>query len=140
MVSCTNVKPESIDLQLSWENWQITVPITTNVKPTLRRQLEASLNSSQPHYWHAAQFYYEYEGNYDKALDMINGAIHTGEAKGLKPYWYYHYKARILKDMGRNKEAIKAAKTSMELAREHGNRNNYLVLNKVLIDSLEKRG
>lgn len=133
----TNVKPESVDLQLSWENWQISIPIKTDVKPTLRQQLKANLSSPKPLYWHAAQFYYEYEANYEKALEMINGAIQTGEAKGLKPYWYYHYKARILKDMGRNKEAIRAANTSMELAEEHGNRNNYLVLNKALIESLE---
>ncbi|PRX54268.1 DUF2911 domain-containing protein [Flagellimonas meridianipacifica] len=135
-----NVKPEGIDLQLSWENWQITIPITADVKSTLRQQLDVNLSSTKPHYWHAAQFYYEYEANYEKALEMINGAIRTGEAKGLKPYWYYHYKARILKEMGRNKEAMEAANISTNLAEEHGNRNNYLVLNKALIESLEKGG
>lgn len=132
-----NVKPESIDLQLSWENWKVSIPIKTDVRSTLRQQLEVSLKSSKPRYWHAAQYYYEYEANYAKALDMINGAISAGEAKGLKPYWYYHYKARILKDMDRDEDAIEAANISTKLAEEHGNRNNYLVLNKELIESIK---
>jgi len=55
----------------------------------------------------------------------------------LKAYWYYHYKAKILKDLGKKSEAIAAATTSATLAKEHGNRNNYLKLNEELIKSMK---
>lgn len=61
----------------------------------------------------------------------------TGEQRELKAYWYYHYKAKILKDLGKKSEAVAAATTSATLAKEHGNRNNYLKLNEELIKSMK---
>lgn len=131
-----NVKAESCALEIAWENWQLAIPITTNIKDTLRAEIEESIKNRTPTYWYAAQFYFEYDANPLKALDMINLAISTGEEKGMKPYWYYHYKARILKQLKRNSEAKEAAQVSSRLAIEHGNRNNYIKLNQELINSL----
>lgn len=132
-----NVKPRSIDLLIQWENWQLTVPITANIKEKLRVQIEANLKSDKPIYWFAAQFYYEYEKDFTKALEMISIAIKRNEKGGLKPYWQYHYKAKILKDMDRKQEAIEAATLSSQMAKEHGNRNNYIKLNEELINSIK---
>ena len=132
-----NVKPETCDLVLSWEKWQIRLPIVVRVKEELRKQIESNLASANPIYWFAAQFYYEYDNNPQQALTMIDQAIQAGEKKGMKPYWYYHYKARILKELGQKEAAIQAALVSKQMAKEHGNRNNYLKLNDELIRSLK---
>jgi Protein of unknown function (DUF2911) len=132
-----NVKPESCLLEITWENWQLAIPITTDVKNTLRAEIEATIKNGTPTYWYAAQFYFEYDANPQKALDMINLAIKTGEERGMKPYWYYHYKARILKQLNRNTDAKEAAQISSRIAIEHGNRNNYVKLNQELINSLK---
>jgi hypothetical protein len=129
----SNVKPESCDLILSWENWAITIPIKASFKDRLRNQIEANLKSSKPNYWYAAQFYYEYENNLQTALEMVNRAIEGWEKVKGKPYWQHHYKARILKDLGRKTEAIEAAALSAKQA----NRTNYLKLNQELIKSLK---
>lgn len=132
-----NVKPESCDLVLSWENWTITIPIKANYKDKLKRQIETNLKSTSPNYWYAAQFYYEYDNNPQLALEMINKAIEGWEKVKGKPYWQHHYKAKILKDLGRKTDAIAAAQLSAKQAQEHGNRNNYLKLNEALIRSLQ---
>lgn len=132
-----NIKPESCDLVLSWERWEVTIPIKANFRDRLRSQIEANIKSSNPNYWYAAQFYYEYDNNLPVALEMINKAIEKWEKVNGKPYWQHHYKAKILKDLGRNAEARSAAELSARQAKEHGNRNNYLKLNQQLIKSLK---
>ncbi|MBX2916895.1 MAG: DUF2911 domain-containing protein [Cyclobacteriaceae bacterium] len=132
-----NVKPESCDLVLSWEDWAITIPIKANFKDKLRSQIETNLKSSSPNYWYASQFYYEYDNNLQVALEMINNAISAWEKVNGKPYWQHYYKAKILKDLGRKSEALECAKLSIKQAAEHGNRNNYLKLNQELIKSLK---
>lgn len=131
------IKPQSCELAISWENWKLLVPIVAPIKEKLRGQIEANLNSNAPVYWFAAQFYYEYDKDNAKALEMISKAIDVNEKGGMKPYWQYHYKARILKDMGQKKEAAEWAELSTKYAREHGNRNNYIKLNDELIKSMK---
>jgi len=133
-----NVKGSSCDITLQWEDWMITIPVIAPIREDLRKQIEANLKSDKPGYWLAAQFYYEYDSNNAKALEMINAAIKANEAAGRKPYWQYHYKARILKDLGRKQEAMDAAMLSSKHAKEHGNRNNYIRLSEDLISALKK--
>jgi tetratricopeptide (TPR) repeat protein len=132
------VKGSSCNITLQWEDWMITIPVVAPLREDLRKQIEANLKSDKPGYWLAAQFYYEYDANNEKALDMINAGIKANETAGRKPYWQYHYKARILKDLGRKQEAIDAAMLSSKYAKEHGNRNNYVKLSEDLITSLKK--
>jgi tetratricopeptide (TPR) repeat protein len=115
----------------------ISIPVTTSVKETLRKQVEADLQKPTPGYYVAAQFYYEYDSNKEKALEMIEKAIAANEAAGRKPYWQYYYKAKILKDLGRKSEAIEQAKLSATYAKEQGNRNNYVQQSEDLIKTIK---
>jgi hypothetical protein len=132
-----NVKGETCDLSLEWEDWKITIPIIALLRDPLRTQIEASLKSDKPMYWFAAQFYYEYEKDNAKALEAISNAIAANEKAGRKPYWQYFYKARILKDLGKKAEAIEMAKLTAEHAKVHGNRTNYVQQSEDLIKSLK---
>ena len=115
----------------------ISIPVTANVKEELRKQVEADLQKETPGYYVAAQFYYEYDHNNQKALDMIDKAIATNEAAGRKPYWQYYYKAKILKDLGKKSEAVEQANLCAKYAREQGNRNNYVQQSEDLIKSVK---
>lgn len=132
-----NVKGETCDLALEWEDWKISIPIIALLRDPLRAQIEANLKSDKPMYWIAAQFYFEYEKDQAKALDAINQAIAANEKAGRKPYWQYFYKARILKDMGRKAEAIEMATLTAEHAKAHSNRTNYVQQSADLIKSLK---
>lgn len=132
-----NVKPESLDISVAWEDWLISIPVTTQVKEPLRKQIEADLKKETPGYFVAAQFYYEYDHDNAKGLEMIDKAIAANEAAGRKPYWQYYYKARILKDLGKKTEAIEQANLSAKYAKEQGNRNNYVQQSEDLIKTIK---
>lgn len=129
----TNIKPQSCDLSLMWDNIVVNVPIKENITDKLRTQIEAALSSDKKPYWQAAQFYNEYDNNKTKALEMVNEAI---QQSGKPPFFMVYYKATIQKDLGDKKGAIASAKQSMELAKE-ANNNDYVVLNEKLINSLK---
>ena len=129
----SNIKPESCDLSLLWDDVMVTIPIKTNIKDKIRAELESALSSDKKPYWQAAQFYNDYDNNKAKALEMINAAI----KQTTKPQFYMvYYKAKIQSEMGDKKGAIETAKQSIELSKEAKN-NDYVVLNQKLIDSLK---
>ncbi|MDQ6812960.1 MAG: DUF2911 domain-containing protein [Bacteroidota bacterium] len=127
----SNVKNESCDLQLIWGTTAVVVPITTNIKDRLRTQLEAALKGDKKPYQQAASYYYEYEKNYQKALENINKAI----AENPKAYYMYLTKARIQKDMGDKAAAKISAQKTVELAKE-GKNDDYVNFGNELLKNL----
>lgn len=133
-IQFANIKPESCEIQVLWEQTVVSIPVTANIKDKLKVQIEDALkNAEKKPYWEAAQFYYEYEKNLPKALDNINKAI-EGYPKG---FWMIVYKAKIQKEMGDVAGALESSKKSMELAKEAGN-DDYVKINKDLQKSLNE--
>jgi hypothetical protein len=128
-----DVKPESCELQLMWENKAIAIPINTNVKEKIRKQIEAAMQTDKKPYWQAAQFYNEYEKNLSKALDNVTKAIETNP----KAFWMFLYKARIQKEMGDTAGALATSQTSLELSKEAKN-DDYVRMNEKLQKDLKK--
>jgi hypothetical protein len=128
-----NIKPESCDLSLMWDNVLVSVPIKANIKDKIRAQIESALSSDKKPYWQAAQFYNEYDNNKAKALEMVNEAI---QQTGKPQFFMVYYKAKIQKDMGDKKGALASAKQSMELSKE-ANNSDYVLLNEKLIKELK---
>jgi hypothetical protein len=112
-----NIKDESCELHIMWDNWALPIPITVNIKDKLRAQIETALQGEKKPYWTAAQFYYNWDKNYEKALENVNKAI-EGNAKG---FWMYLLKGKILRDMGKKDEAKAAAQKCVELATDAKN-------------------
>ena len=128
-----NVLPESCVLNISWEDFNLAVPITTNIKDRVRTQLESALMSDKKPYWQAAQYYNDYENNKAKALEMINMAI----AQNSTPLFYQvYYKAKLQKELGDKKGAIATAKQSLELSKAAKN-DTYVLMNKKLIEEIK---
>ncbi len=112
-----NMQPESCDLMLRWENVAVKLPITTNIKDRVRAQTEKALaaeNVSGNTYYAAANFYYEYDKNYAKALFCVSKAIDASP----KSFWMYMLKARIEKASGDKVSAKKSAEKCIEVATE----------------------
>lgn len=126
-----NIRNESCDLVMVWGNTAVVVPITTNIKDRIRTRLEASLQGDKAPYSQAASYYYEYEKNYQKALENINKAI----AQNPKAYFLYLTKARIQRDMGDKAGAKVSAEKTVELAREAKN-EDYVTFGNELAKSL----
>jgi len=123
-----NVKNETCELHLTWGNTDVAVPIATNIKDRIRTQLEAALQGDKKPYYQAANFYYEYDKNYQKALGYINQAI----AENPTAYFMYLQKARIQKDLGDKAGAKASAVKTIELAKEAKNADYENFGNKLL--------
>ena len=124
-IQIANIKRDSCDLNLSWEKKLITIPVTTNIRDKIRAQIDAAMLTDDKPYWQAAQFYYEYDLNFAKALENVNKASDANP----KAYWIYLYKAKIQKDMGDIAGARKSSETSLEFA-EAAKNEDYIIINK----------
>src|SRR5690606_7933261 len=111
----SDVKAESCVLNIKWADFSIKVPITTNIKDRVRAQIEEALKTDKKPYWQAAQFYAEMDKNYDKALEMIDGAIAQAPAP---PFYMVYYKAVLQNDKGDKKAALTTAQQALQLARD----------------------
>ena len=129
----SDVKPESCILNIKWDNFSIKAPITTNIKDRVRAQIEEALKSDKKPYWQAAQFYADLDKNYDKALEMIDGAIGQQQSP---PFYMVYYKAVVQNDKGDKKAALATAQQALQLAKDAKN-DAYVLLNEKLIKKLK---
>ena len=123
----------SANMFILWSNVEVPVKIEVPSKEKAMKSIEAVMAgpSANDHY-QAATFYKEV-GELDKAKEHIEKAI----AMRTEPaFWYHRQQSLIYAAKGNKDEAIKAAKTSLELAEKAGNAD-YVKLNK---DSLAEWG
>lgn len=129
----SDITPETINLNIKWEDFALQIPIVTKIRDRVKASVEEALTGEKKPYWQAANYYYEYEKNYPKALEMVNEAI----AQQPKPaYYVVYFKAKVQKEMGDKKGAIATAQQSLELAKA-ANNEGYILLNQKLINELK---
>ena len=132
----TNLKNNSADITLVWENTKITIPVTidTDVKvlADIKTQIEGPSAST---YNQAARYYYEEKKDMKQALEWVTKAL---EKDGDK-FWILQLKAKIMADLGRYSDAIAVAEKSTELARKEGNAD-YPRANDKFIAEWRKKG
>jgi tetratricopeptide (TPR) repeat protein len=119
-IQFANVKAESCDLQLIWGKAIVSIPFTTDIKPKIKAQVEKTLaedNVSNNAYYTAANFYYEMEKDYTKALQCVTKAIDGKTDK----YWQWLLKAKIEKELGDKVSAKASAETCIKSATEQKN-------------------
>ncbi|KAA9037275.1 DUF2911 domain-containing protein [Ginsengibacter hankyongi] len=124
----SNLKNESCELHLRWANTDVFVPIKTNIKERIRQQLETALQGDKKPYYPAANFYFEYDKNYKKALEYINNAT----AENPKAYYMFLQKAKIQKAMGDKAGAKASALKTIELAKKAKNADYVNFGNKLI--------
>ncbi len=86
-------------------------------------------------YYAAAQYYFQSNGDMNKALAYINKAI---ELNDKKPYWYTRLKSQIQAKLGDKKGAIETAKISLEAAQK-ANNQDYVKMNQDNITEWSKK-
>ena len=123
-----NIKNESCELHLRWANTDVSVPIMTHIKERIRGQLEAALQGDKKPYYQAANFYYDYDKNYPKALEYINKATEENP----KAFFMFLQKAKIQKAMGDKAGAKESAMKTIGLAKEANNADYVNFGNKLL--------
>ncbi len=110
-----NVKAESCDLQITWGNISVKIPMSVNVKDRIRSQVEKALSAETVNagaYQSAATFYYEWDKDLNKALVNITKATQANP----KAFWLFLLQAKIQKDLGDKMSAKTSAEKCIELA------------------------
>jgi hypothetical protein len=110
-----NILPESCELQIMWGSTIVRIPMSVNVKDRIRAQVEKALGSEKAdaNTWYAAaNFYYEWDKNYPKALSNINKAT----AANKDAFWMMLLQAKIQRDMGDKVSAKASAEKTIAIA------------------------
>jgi hypothetical protein len=126
-----NVTANTCDLQLIWENTEVTLPITTDIDSRIMAQIDNAMNKDNHPYYNAAFYYLENGKDLNKALEWFDKAIEQDPTA----FFAVYQKARCLAKMGRKAEAKTTAQKGIELAKQ-ANNTDYVTLNEKLIASL----
>jgi hypothetical protein len=130
-----NVKATSIELHMTWDQTEVTLPITSDIDAKVMAQIEEQMKQedekSRP-YFRAALYYMDNGKDMKKALEWLTKAAEQDP----KAFWVMHQRANCLAKLGKKQEAIESANKSIELAKEAKN-DDYVALNQKLLATLK---
>ena len=126
-----NVKANSADLQIMWDNVAVALPISTEVDSKVMAQIKNVMERDTRPYFTAAMYYLETGKDAQQALTWLDKAVEQQP----NAFWIHHQRANALAKMGRKEDARAAANKSMALAKEAKN-DDYVKLNEDLLKKL----
>jgi len=118
-IDITNISSTSGHLEISFADTKIAVPFKVETNEKAMSNIKEALESSpKDKLWmvnrNAANYYLNNDMSKEKALEFIQTSVKLNENN-----WYSHYvHGEILFSLGRNKEAVKAAKKAMEVGQK----------------------
>jgi len=135
-ISFSDLKSNGGTLNLIWEHTLVPISLKVPTETKALESIEKTL-SDEPKagdYYQAAVYYLEENKDLKKAQGWMEKALDMRE----KPvYWMYRQYALILAKRNNKKAALKAVKTSLELAEKAGNKD-YVIMNRASIAEWSK--
>ncbi len=119
-IAIDDITAQTATIYLKWGKTKVKIPISTDIKPIVRAQIEAATSAATVNpnvYQTAATFYLELDHDYNKALVYADKAI----AANAKAYWLHLLKARVHVALNDKKAAKTAAETCKQMATEAKN-------------------
>ncbi|WP_103865616.1 DUF2911 domain-containing protein [Aquimarina sp. I32.4] len=129
----SDFKTDAAVMNFLWANTEAAVTIETPAKAQTIASIEKTMAGPSDRDHYLAATFYKDEGEFAKAKEHIDKAISLRKEPA---FWYFRQQSLIYSKSGDKAGAIKAAKTSLELAQKAGNAD-YVKLNK---DSLAEWG
>jgi hypothetical protein len=126
-----NIKANSCELQIMWDNTAVALPITVDVETAVMQQINQLMNTDNRPYFNAAMYYMDNGKDLNQALAWFDKAA----AAEPDAFWIHHQRANCLAKLGKKKEAKDAAEKSKQLAIVAKN-DDYVRLNNNLIATL----
>ena len=129
-----NVKPQSMDVELKWENTAVAFTVNAEIDSRIVKQIETAMapGDRRP-YFESASYYFESGKDMKQAFEWANKAVEQNPER----YWVEHLKAKIQMKMGDKKGAIESATRSIANAKTQKN-PDYVALNEKLIAEAKK--
>ncbi|HZH94453.1 MAG TPA: DUF2911 domain-containing protein [Flavisolibacter sp.] len=128
----SNVKANSMELDIMWDKVAVSLPITADVDTKIMGQINNAMTKDNKPYFASAMYYLENGKNLNEALTWFDKAIEQNP----KAFWIHHQRANTLAKLGKKAEAKTAAAKSIELAKEAKN-DDYVRMNEKLITELK---
>lgn len=130
-----NLANDSADLEISWENVKVVVPIKVDTDSKVMADIKSTMAGPKANdYYSAARYYFEEGKDLQQALEWVNKNL---EMAGEK-FWVLRLKANIQGKLGQYKDAIATANRSTELAKADGN-TDYPRMNEESIAEWKKK-
>lgn len=135
-IGINNIDIDYAHLELSWEKTMVSVKFEVPTSKIANASIEKALaGPDYDTYYQAANYFYQSNGDIQKALTWINKAV---ELRGNEaPFWYLRLKSLIQAKSGDKKGAISTAQKSLEAAEKAGNAD-YIKLNRDSISEWSK--
>ena len=125
-IAINNLDNNFANLELSWENTIVTLKFEVPTQKTATESIDKALaGPTAGDYFSSAQYFYQSNGDMNKALQYVNKAL---EMNKDKPFWYTRQKSLIQGKLGDKKGAIETAKLSLAAATVAKN-NDYVKMN-----------
>jgi hypothetical protein len=133
-LSVDDLKNDGAKITMHWANTMISLPLSVGTADQVQASIDRVMNGPSKDDYYAAASYYLSEGkDLKQAKEWIEKATTGDDPK----FWQVRRKALIYAELGMKKEAIAAAKQSMELAQKAGN-EDYVRMNKKSIAEWSK--
>jgi tetratricopeptide (TPR) repeat protein len=115
----SNQTDHTVDISLDWERWSFPIHVEVDLKSTvlenIREQMSGAIGFDPASLEAAAQWCVDNDINYEEALNWINSSTNPSLG-GRNTFNALSTKAKILKKMGKDKEAADMMNTAMENA------------------------
>ena len=135
LINFDNITNTGATLQLIWANTVVPVKIEADPDKTVMANIDRILAGPSTNDYYAAGTYLHDSGkDLNKALEYVRKATSVASPA----FWQVRKEALILADLGRTKEAIDAAKKSLDLAKAANNKD-YITMNEQSIAEWSKK-
>lgn len=123
-------------LEISWDKTLVSLKFEVPTQKTAMASIEKALaGPTSGDYFSSAQYFYQSNGDMNKALEYVNKAIDMNKDK---PFWYTRQKSLIQAKLGDKKGAIETAKISLAAATAAKN-DDYVKMNNDSIAEWSKK-
>jgi hypothetical protein len=132
-----NLTNDSATIDISWEKTMVSVKFEVPTQKTALASIEKTLaGATSGDYFSAGQYYYNSNGDMNKALEYVNKAVSM--AKEEVPFWQLRQKSLIQAKLGDKTGAIATAKLSLAGA-EKAKNADYVKMNNDSIKEWSKK-
>ena len=134
-ISLDDINNNGASISIKWEKTQVKIPLEVPTDQKTMASIESTLktNPKAGDYYSAALYYKDSGKDLKVAKRWIEKSLLMEEGK----YYMYRQQSLILAGLNEKDEAIKAANTSLKLAKKAGN-NDYVRLNTKSIEEWSK--
>ncbi len=138
-IAINNITNDGATLGISWEKTLVSVKFEVPTQKTAMASIEKVLSGpSAADYFSSAQYYFQSNGDLNKALEFVNKAVAMVKPEEAAPYWHLRLKSLIQAKIGDKKGAIETAKSSLAGAEKDKNQD-YVKMNNDSIKEWSKK-